>query len=400
MKVIFEAHHQTPNIQIWRFLKLLSITIIFILFYIHSFFNIERYIFINELFSILGFALYFKKGIWKTKYSNNKLIFLFNLIILYLLVNLLFSILFSTAGYYEFFRTTVIIYSAFSMFVGFYLFPKILDFLKKIKYLSVLFSISTDRFSLIIPFLSFEKSNNKTSFFIFSLLLLLQYFLYGSSTQLLTLICLICLFFFSTKLEVLLRSRSVKIVVFFFALIAPILYFYLFENIYSKFIFVGYDLFGLDPDNNAYWRLMYWFKLISQLLNESPLFGIGFGSKLFENNAPELWWLVVTEKSRESDIIPFVLGPHNSIIFILARTGFVGYMLFLVFLYSLFSKLLSVFNKRQDFSFLASFILVNITMLFNVVLESPIWAVNYWVVIGLCCYYVRQESVSLTYEKQ
>jgi hypothetical protein len=133
-------------------------------------------------------------------------------------------------------------------------------------------------------------------------------------------------------------------------------------------------ILGLDPNNT--WRLILWKQFIIDLF-PGNLIGIGFGT-------PAVLYYPVADFSK-LDSLPYVLGAHNSFIYLFSRLG-IFYLLIMVPVYSIVFK--EYFYQKQYyrsndevFIFL-SFFAITIISLFNPTLESPIFAGGYWLMLG------------------
>jgi O-antigen ligase len=151
-----------------------------------------------------------------------------------------------------------------------------------------------------------------------------------------------------------------------------------------KFLIVGYD--GIGGDNNATWRLMLWIYLFNEVFLNNPIFGIGFGTPLFDlANVPA--FITSDDGSRFTE---YTLGTHNSFFFVSLRLGSVGLLLIALIHCQLFARAIKSLKVNPDklvngimlSLILASAMFVN-SALFNVVLESPLYAGNYWFTMGL-----------------
>lgn len=180
------------------------------------------------------------------------------------------------------------------------------------------------------------------------------------------------------------RWISKKSIIFTLALCA-LASLYFMKPLLETFIAVGYSD-SLSGDANAIWRLMLWIYLFNEKFLSSPILGIGFGTPLFELGlAPS--FITSDDGSRHTE---FTLGAHNSFIFAAVRLGLVGFLLLLWIHFRLYSVATTTMRglpngiKRNA---IISLILANLmflnSALFNVVLESPLYAANYWFTLGI-----------------
>ena len=133
-------------------------------------------------------------------------------------------------------------------------------------------------------------------------------------------------------------------------------------------------ILGLDPNNT--WRLVLWKQFIIDLFPRN-LIGIGFGT-------PAIMYYPVADFSK-LDSLPYVLGAHNSFIYLFSRLG-IFYLLITVPIYSIVFK--EYFYQKQyyrsnnEILIFYSFFAITIISFFNPTLESPIFAGGYWLVLG------------------
>jgi len=149
---------------------------------------------------------------------------------------------------------------------------------------------------------------------------------------------------------------------------------------FQDFYRVGYDIFETDLDRNAIWRLMLWSYLLSTRFIYSPLCGIGFGTKLLDREDTDLFWL----GSPDDTHLEYTLGTHNSFLFVLIRFGIVG-IIPLVMIYRLiFEKpILEKEGYNIRLASAHSFLFISNSAAFNVILESPLYAGTFWILLGI-----------------
>jgi O-antigen ligase len=144
--------------------------------------------------------------------------------------------------------------------------------------------------------------------------------------------------------------------------------------------------FILDLDPNNTWRLVLWKQI---LVDHFPgnIFGIGFGT-------PAVAYYPVADFSK-LDTLPYVLGAHNSYIYLFGRLGIV-YLLLIVPVHVIIFKEYfyhkSYYRNNNGILLFYSFFAISMITLFNPTLESPIFAAGYWLVLGFLarCIYFRQ----------
>lgn len=377
--------------------------LLFFLFIAQSTFStLERYIFSNELFVFAGIALlifnfnYILEAVKKDYLKGFYLIHLFFILLLWGFFEIIYSILFlkTTTNVYVFFRTTVIWYSMFSFFLGLKFYNLfVLFFFKKVKskkkWLITLFNaFSSDRYNLaLLPLI-----HNKTNRVIFIIVLLLLVFIKGEDTPKVIFIATIFLYLFNKKNK------------FYSWLFNPILLFTLFilslisllylSNKFSLFfdldIADAYQYIDVIPSagvGNIIWRIMFWayeLKTVTLSSVNGFVFGFGFGTPIFDINAAPSFLLISNDTPNEE----YYLGTHNSILYILFKQGIIAFVLFLSIIFSVFNRLKKI-NKQNGYLpndliyFFLSFIFIFIAALFNVVLESALYASVFWIHIGM-----------------
>jgi hypothetical protein len=132
----------------------------------------------------------------------------------------------------------------------------------------------------------------------------------------------------------------------------------------------------LAIDGNNTWRLVLWKEIIVDNFPKN-LFGLGFGT-------PMIKYFPVEDASKIPSL-PYVLGGHNSFVYLFGRLGLI-YLLLAGLIYQViireyfFHKAYYIRNNRE-LVFL-SFFAISIIALFNTVLESPIYAAGYWLILG------------------
>lgn len=377
--------------------------LLFFLFIAQSTFStLERYIFSNELFVFAGIALlifnfnYILEAVKKDYLKGFYLIHLFFILLLWGFFEIIYSILFlkTTTNVYVFFRTTVIWYSMFSFFLGLKFYNLfVLFFFKKVKskkkWLITLFNaFSSDRYNLaLLPLI-----HNKTNRVIFIIVLLLLVFIKGEDTPKVIFIATIFLYLFNKKNKFYSWLFN-PILLFTFFILSLISLLYL-SNKFSLFfdldIADAYQYIDVIPSagvGNIIWRIMFWayeLKTVTLSSVNGFVFGFGFGTPIFDINAAPSFLLISNDTPNEE----YYLGTHNSILYILFKQGIIAFVLFLSIIFSLFNRLKKI-NKQNGYLpndliyFFLSFIFIFIAALFNVVLESALYASVFWIHIGM-----------------
>ena len=346
--------------------------------------NLERYIFNNEILSVLGLTFLVCLAIFKKMipFQGLKILYMFLGYGIFVLILSLGSI--SETGLYLSLRTMVVWYSVFAFFaavlcvhfIGVLRFQK---FLRNLRHISWVFLfVSSARLSPHVLFV-LGRSNTLLGFVLISVFFSLYYLLKPGATTISALILCFVLFVWANNR---LMFAVINRYVIFFMSIFLVFSLYLLTPIFERFLLVGFQGFG--SDNNALWRLMFWVYLFQEKVINYPFFGIGFGSKLFELGvAPD--FITTDDGSRFTE---YTLGTHNSFVFVLVRLGWFGYLLLVASLINIFVVATKAFKvgSRDEKILIFSLILGNVlflnSALFNVVLESPIYAGNFWFSLG------------------
>lgn len=344
--------------------------------------EIERLIYNNEIFAILGVAI-----LIFTKVKNPKIekeLYVVYLFLIYGIFQIFISItsIVETAPYLTL-RTMCIWYSSFSFFLGAYCIKQfktksIITFRNRAKYFSWI-SLFITGFRLTPQVLfAIISGENKAYFLIFIMAFCI---LKGGSTSYTALIAALIIFacINYSQIRQLFGKKILLLMISCFMLSL-----YILAPLLTKFLAVGYD--GMGGDNNITWRLMLWIYLFNEVFLNNPVFGIGFGTPLF-NLASAPSFITADDGSRFTE---YTLGTHNSFFFISLRLGSIGLLLIALIHYRLFSRAIKSLRNDQDKlskGVTVSLILANIlfvnSALFNVILESPLYASNYWFTLGL-----------------
>lgn len=354
-----------------------------LLFLVHSIFNLERIIYINEIYSLFGFIsfVYFRK-LEIHRPNINKPHTILEYFLIYLTVRFALSIPFYEGDLLPILRMSVIWYSIFSFYLGIQLASMVRGKSKKLFSIAYpLMVISPERLSMgLFSILSSGFRSNKIILMLIILGLLIQGTFHQVSTPVFSALIVLIIYFTKKYLFSSNKLMPKKIVQFSILLSTTLLalLYVLNRSYYFEFVDAGYEYYGINADSNMYWRLNYWYYLISSTLQNDPIFGLGFARKLFDISNDDLWWLIIGGTG-DNTVVEYILGPHNSLIYIFARTGLIGFIIFVTFLSSMF-RILWIDGR---IGLISAFVIINVSMLLNVILESPIWALNYWLIMGL-----------------
>jgi uncharacterized membrane protein len=138
-----------------------------------------------------------------------------------------------------------------------------------------------------------------------------------------------------------------------------------------------------NPDETVEWRTVWWQRLYEVVMAQSPVFGLGFGENLADYN-PYI--------SQQDSLFP-VRSPHNFNVTIFARMGIAGSLIWggiivLGILLPLW-RVLSASTRSQlaetrTRSFLIAAVIATwVNASFGVLMEGPVLAIPFWLILGL-----------------
>lgn len=363
-------------------MKNIFINVSFLLFILLVLYpDIERIFYFNEFFAFIGFCLLIKNGAnyLKQRYIVLRCVLFYNL---YCFIYAIISFIFLQSGNnYEFIRTLPIWYSSLAFFVG-------IEFVQQINFrkwfgslrgniLLILLSFAIPgrlTQQLILPFTMINHNLRK-----YFIVITCAYFIYkGGATSYVSIVTLLLLTVFNNSIfNNIIKSKLFVpslVVVFSFSLWWFKIGFegFFIDNDYGRFE-------GITEDKNIIWRLMFWVYQFENNIRNFPFFGIGFGTPLFDlKYVPD--FLTSDDGSRAT---PYTLGTHNSLVFILIRLGLTGLLPILI----IYSKLLRDYFNMKNYPIqiilFFLFVFISLSMLFNVILESPLYGGIYWIVTGM-----------------
>jgi hypothetical protein len=147
-------------------------------------------------------------------------------------------------------------------------------------------------------------------------------------------------------------------------------------------------ILGIDGNNT--WRLVLWKEIVVDHF-PANLFGLGFGT-------PALKYFPVEDYSK-LETLPYLLGSHNSFVYLFGRLGLVFVFLIIPIYRCIFREYFYhkryYYGNRQILLFW-SFFAITVIALFNPTLESPIYSGAYWLLLGFVarCIYNRRTSAT------
>lgn len=349
------------------------------LFIINLACNIEKLTYVNEIFSLLGLIIFvimtYKKILKHTLISTSVIFFL-----IYGTVYLITSLT-DLNHIYIYLRQFVLIYSTLGFFLGIILLDYLYTFSNKfaisavpIFILSILFG-NTIATPALFPII-FNKYKSKAM--LINMAIFCLYIKHHEATTIVMMILFNVLILANTykPLKRLLINPTLvqaSIFIFFTMMLLVDLYF-------NSFYLVKYAFFNFHY-NDTTWRLMFWSYSFWHNFINHPLFGIGFGTPIFDKHNLLLHFIKQTNANKQL-IFPYVLGTHNFFIYILSRLGIFGIAPILLIYISIVSHIKKHSLSNLSYSLLTSFLFISIGGLCNVVLPTPLYASTFWILLG------------------
>jgi len=383
------------------------ILVIVILYGVNNYF-FERTLFFNELLSVIGFCFFikriFKKPLQFSFLEKAWFFFIFiNILQLFLSWN-------SKTNLYFYLRNSVILYSSFSIWIGYYTFPYFSDFFQKVKFFLVGYALVflsmkehlwVDRFSLNVFFpLFFLKNNFGILQKLGILVSCLAYLLLSPSatTLLVAIVCALIFLIPSQKILMLFTSIFFALFVSFFIYVSPYLAKYkesgqccLYGNIHA--VTNSHPVFQIDA--NSTWRLVVWYKALTERFPEY-IIGIGYGTPLFsyQEGMHVQYYEGMHQYPPKGDAKyeVHVSGLHNTFLTLILRLGFLCIIFFVgiyAHIFSFFYQYNKTLKENGLINFFISFFIISTIGSVNLLLESPTYASLYWIFLGLIIIIIR-----------
>ena len=140
-----------------------------------------------------------------------------------------------------------------------------------------------------------------------------------------------------------------------------------------------------EKETTAYWRLLWWERLLEEVVERNPAFGLGFGESLH-----------VYHPALENLSDPWMLrAPHNIHVTVLARMGFVGLMIWiLILVFGIGTLFFRVWRgrsgaricpkaRREELAFwVAMLVYTIVNSSFGVLMEGPVLGIWFWLALG------------------
>ena len=360
----------------------------------------EKKLLFNELLAATGFFILAYK---RFRIGFDKISICIVLLLAWCGVHLLTSLIRQDSIYY-YLRNSVIAYSIFTFFIGFYFLKYLSSFIHWIRNI-LRFYIGLFLF-IPLPLAFYERYGVSTLFpalfknaryrFLPMLLVIMNLvysYTYDSSTALMIALFLF-LVFISTGYKFF--KQSVIIIL----LSITLLFIYLQPNLElirnrftPKTTSAINDVMKSHPilaiDGNSTWRLVLWNQIIVDHFPEN-LFGLGFGTPMIKYHP--------IEDYSKLETLPYVMGAHNSFIYLFGRLGIIYLLLIIPVYINIFKEYFYqkqfYYNNKQVLIFW-SFFVVTVIALFNPALESPLFASSYWLLLGFTarCIYNRKQII-------
>ncbi len=363
----------------------------------------EKQLLFNELLAFSGLFLFAYK---RFKIGNDNITRWILLLLIWCSFHTIVS-LFRMDSFYYYLRNLVIVYSIFSFFIGYYLYIYLKGFISKIFALLKIYivtflflPVSTflfERFGMATLFPAlFKKSSNRLIIPLLISVNIIYSITYNSATAIL-LSAFYFLILFAPGYRFFKQIMIVGFIVFAIFFISIQSNLNIIANHYTPYsdkaiheVMDSHPL--LSADGNTTWRLVLWKQIIVDHFPDN-IAGLGFGT-------PVMKYYPVEDYSK-LDSLPYVLGAHNSFIYLFGRLG----IFYLFFLLAIYTKIFKeyFYHKRYYYSnksilIFLSFFAITIIALFNPTLESPIFASAYWLILGFLSkvIYTRESVKAVT----
>lgn len=358
----------------------------------------EKYLFFNELLSLAGLCILAAN---RFKMGGDMISRIVLGLILLGIFHAIVSI-FRMDSIYYYLRNSVILYSMFTYFIGYFGYKYFFSSITKIQNTFRLYytffllkpaeNVFFDRFSIStsLPLL-FQKYRGFYTVLLLSAFTIIHSLDYKSATSFVAAVFLLFVHltpsynFFRQTVIAGFVIFSVFFVYFFpnFALIhtsdQP-----LHDYLAINRITASHYLLGLDE--NSTWRLVLWYQY---LIDRFPgnLFGYGFGT-------PVVFHFPILDIDK-LPTLPYVIGAHNTFVTLFCRLG-IFFLINIILLYTTIFKEYFYFRKYYErtydiflfYSFFAFFILC----FFNPALETPLHSGGYWLILGLLSAAVKKRK--------
>lgn len=348
---------------------------------------LEKTFLFNEILSAIGLGLLMYK---RFRIGNDRISICMLFLLLWGGVHAIVSLIRMDTLYY-YLRNLVIVYSMMGFFIGYYCFKYYDGYINKIRkllrQLSVLILVPLPRLflerfnmSIIFPML-FKKADNKWLPWLLILLNIVYAIVYDAFT-ILVLAAFYIFLFVSPGYKF---FKQVMVTGF---LLFAALFIYLLPNLglirhnFDPYSYNAiFNVINSHPilalDGNSTWRMVLWKQVI---VDDFPgnIIGYGFGT-------PMIRYYPVEDYSKLASL-PYVLGAHNSYVYLFGRLGIVYPILIVIIYRTIFREYFyhkKYYYGNNQILLFWSFFATSVVALFNPALESPIYASGYWLILGL-----------------
>jgi hypothetical protein len=362
----------------------------------------EKYLFFNELLSLSGFCILAANRFKMGSDTISKIVLAFILLGMFHAIVSIFRM--DTIYYYL--RNSVIFYSMFTFFIGYYGYKYFFTSIRKVQnyfrfYYTIFLlkpaeNVFFDRFSIStsLPLL-FRKHRGFYTVLLASAFIIIHALDYKSATSFVAAIFLIFLYLCPSYnfLRQLFICGFAIFTVFFvyfipnFSLINtsndPL-------NDYIAFNQITSSHYLLSLDDNSIWRLVLWYQYLIERF-PGNLFGYGFGT-------PVVFHFPILDEDK-IPTLPYVIGAHNTFVTLFCRLG-IFFIINIILLYTaVFKEYFSFrrhYEKTYDIFIFYSFMAFFILCFFNPALETPLHSGGYWLILGLLAAAIKKRKETLS----
>jgi hypothetical protein len=368
--------------------------------YIVSPWIVEKKFLFNELIVLIGLGILVHR---RGRVGRDSITFSVSLLLYWGLVHAVVSLFWMDTFYY-YLRNLVIVYSVIAFFAGYYCLPYLKNYIDGIRnilrvYVGVLLFARISRFlferfgmAMLFPAM-FRNPSRKWVPYALILINIVYGFTYDSLTAL-VLAAFYTLLFISPGYKFFRQTVVIMLICFIALFIYLVPYLDIIGLHYTYYdtgaiheVMRSNPVLGIDGNNT--WRLVLWKEIIVDHF-PANLFGIGFGT-------PALKYFPVEDYSKLSTL-PYLLGSHNSFIYLFGRLGLV-WVAVIVSIYrcvfrEYFYHKAYYYGNRQILLFW-SFYAITIIAAFNPTLESPIYSGAYWLLLGFVARSIHNRRASV-----
>lgn len=372
-----------------RIITLFLFLLLTIFFFNSDYF--ERNFFFNEVISFIGAMFFLLKIARLKKFKIEKrsytlYIFIFVAVCCF---HLIYSLNKMTSFYY-YARNSVILYSVFSFYLGYYFFDRYhaiavgfrKELLSVVSMSVIFFKMILARYSgaVLLPLFTGVKSLSNV-ILLFALILI--HSVKEDALSVAVIIPLFILVFLSRNFKEFSRYFLIGIsfIIIFF------LYFYdnfmLYKTGYYNYFGNVHAIYDSHPalsiDINVTWRILLWFRYIVERFPEN-IIGIGFGTPMLDYIAERR-----SHWTGNDEIHAHVSGAHNSYLTLLLRLGVIGFYAIVMISRKVFKDYFQarkLDKVKQYIPYYFVWIGMFSLIVFNLGLESPLRAGLFWVATG------------------